>query len=83
MLWIASKKSYFILKLLKFFALIYRLQSPLWRGEVVYPQILSCLAASLAQLHTASRGVVWYQRERLLGESKCAVGVEGQGVKRG
>jgi len=44
---------------------------------VVYPQILSCLAAAHSR-----RGVVWYQRERLLGEPKCFVGLEGQGVKR-
>lgn len=49
---------------------------------MAYPQILSCLAASIAQLQTDRSGVVWYQRERLLGESKYDMGVEGQGVER-
>lgn len=39
-------------------------------------------AASIAQLHTARMGVVWFQRERLLRESKCDAGEEGQGFKR-
>lgn len=77
----ASRKNYFVLRLLKVFGVVYRLQ-PVWRGEMVYPHILSSSAASIAQLHTARRGVVWYQRERLLRESICDAGDEGQGVKR-
>lgn len=77
----ASRKNYFVLRLLKVFGVVYRLQ-PVWRGEMVYPHILSSSAASIAQLHTARTGVVWYQRERLLRESKCDAGDEGQSVKR-
>lgn len=70
----------FILRLLKVFGVVCRLQ-PVWRGEMIYPHILSVSAASIAQLHTARVGVVWFQRERLLRESKCGAGDEGQGVK--
>lgn len=38
---------------------------------MVYPHMLSISAASTAQLHTARMGVVWFQRGRLLRESKC------------
>lgn len=50
---------------------------------MVYPHMLSISAASTAQLHTARMGVVWFQRERLLRESKCDAGDEGRGAKRG
>lgn len=52
----ASRKNYFVLRLLKVFGVVYRLQ-PVWRGEMVYPHILSSSAASIAQLHTARMGV--------------------------
>lgn len=49
---------------------------------MVYPHMLSISAASIAQLHTARMDVVWFQRERLLRESKWDAGEEGQGAKR-
>lgn len=77
-----KQKNYFILRLLKVFAVAYRLQ-PVCRGEMVYPHMLSISAASIAQLHKPEYpDVAWFQTEGLLRESKCDAGEEGQGAKR-
>lgn len=77
-----KQKNYFILRLLKVFAVAYRLQ-PVCRGEMVYPHMLSISAASIAQLHKPEYpDVAWFQMEGLLRESKCDAGEEGQGAKR-
>lgn len=77
-----KQKNYFILRLLKVFGVAYRLQ-PVCRGEMGHPHMLSSHFSSLHSTAAQARmGVAWFQRERLLSESKCAAGDEGQGGKR-